>query len=76
MADPFNEMRKLDQAALDRDLELMIRQYQANGTVPDFDKLHRMFKKWALQAGMSSKGAQAKATIQLQKFKELMHKSE
>jgi hypothetical protein len=74
MTDPFNDekWKRLDDAHLDRDLRLMIQAYRDSGQFLDFNEFHRKFEKWALAAGMSKKGAKAKATLQVLRLKELL----
>ncbi len=72
MADAFNEMKKLDDEEVARDVRILVQQFKESGKVPDFNKWHKIFKRKALSDGLSEKGAQARATLKILQWKEAL----
>jgi hypothetical protein len=72
VADTFNEMKRLDEEHIERDLRILIQSIRASGEVPDFGKLHRVFVFNALAKGFSKKGAQAQASLKILEMKRIM----
>ena len=67
MADPFNEMKKLDDERIARDVRLLIDMYRSTGQITDahLRKMERALYTLAKSNGTSEKGAKAWASLKM-----------